>query len=193
MKNALILFLTIACTLKSYSQESSGMRLVGDTLISTTGYKITTGQEISIGNGTTPDGDFKYIRRNSSGFGTALLMTDNNSYNKSQLSLQRNMAGHKGKVIKIVKRGNSRIGITYEPLVTFGSGRFEIDFDNAIASGEIVVPEEFKPKQKATVVEVKQQTSVADEIVKLKKLLDDGILTQAEYDQQKKKLLDKKE
>jgi hypothetical protein len=122
-----------------------------------------------------------------------MVMTDNNSYNKSQLSLPRNMAGHKGKVVKIVTRGNKRIGITYEPLVTFGSGRYEIDVDNAISSGEIVVPDEFKPKPKVatTVVEVKQQVSVADELIKLKKLYDDGVLTKEEYEAQKKKLLEK--
>jgi len=171
---------------------SQGAKFVNDTLISATGYKIIPGQEIFIGTGSTPDGDFKFIRRNSSGFGTAMIMTNNNAYNKSQLSLPRNMAGHKGKVIKIVTRGNKKIGETYEPLITFGSGRYEIDVDNAIASGEIIVPDEFKPKSKntATVVEVKQQISVADELTKLKKLLDDGILTQAEYDAQKKKVLE---
>ncbi len=101
------------------------------------------------------------------------------------------MAGHKGKVVKIVTRGNKKIGKTYEPLITFGSGRYEIDVDNAIASGELLVPEEFRPKPKGTtVVEVKQKISVADELVKLKKLLDDGILTKEEYDAQKKKLLE---
>jgi hypothetical protein len=151
------------------------------------------GQNIHLGAGTTPDGDFKFIRRNSSGFGTMMVTTDNNAYNKSELSLPRNMAGHQGKVVKIVTRGNKKIGITYEPLVTFGMGRYEIDVENAIASGEIIVPDEFKPKPKtsATVVEIKQQMSVADELTKLKKLRDDGVLTNEEYEAQKKKLLEK--
>ena len=193
MKKTLLLLVTITCISKSYTQDKDNMlpKLVGDTLFSTSGYKITVGQEINIGTGTTPDGDFKFIRRNSSGFGTMMVMTDNNSYNKSQLSLQRNMAGHKGKVIKIVSRGNKKIGIMYEPLITFGSGRFEIDVDNAIASGEIVVPDEFKskPKQQSANVEVKQQMSVADELTKLKKLYSDSVLTKEEYEAQKKKLL----
>jgi hypothetical protein len=175
----------------AFSQDSTAPKLVEDTLFTTSGYKIIVGQDIHLGTGSTPDGDFKFIRRNSSGFGTAMMMTDNNAYNKSQLSLPRNMAGHKGKIVKIVTRGNKKIGQTYEPLITFGSGRYEIDVDNAIASGEIIVPDEFKPKPKntTTVVEVNQQISVADELAKLKKLLDNGVLTQAEYDAQKKKLL----
>lgn len=194
MKRTLLFFATLFTFSNSYSQEKDSTlpKVIEDTLFTTSGYKIVVGQDLSIGTGATPDGDFKFIRRNSSGFGTAMIMSDNNSYNKSQLSLPRNMAGHKGKVVKIVTRGNKKIGKTYEPLITFGSGRYEIDVDNAIASGELIVPDEFKPKPKVTttVVEVKQKISVADELVKLKKLLDDGILTKDEYDAQKKKLLE---
>lgn len=178
---------------KSFSQDTALPRVEKDTLFTTSGYKIVVGQDLNIGTGATPDGDFKFIRRNSSGFGTMLITSDNNSYNKSQLSLPRSMAGHKGKVVKIVTRGNKKIGITYQPLVSFGAGRYEVDVDNAIASGELVVPDEFKPKPKTntTVVEVKQQVSVADELTKLKKLYDDNVLTKEEYESQKKKLLEK--
>ncbi|WP_336689828.1 MULTISPECIES: SHOCT domain-containing protein [unclassified Chryseobacterium] len=174
----------------SQEKDATQTRLVGDTLITRSGFKITVGQDINLGTGSTPDGDFKFIRRNSTGFGTIMTMTNSNSYNKSQFSLPRNMAGHKGKVVKIVVRGNEKIGQTFEPLITFGSGRYEIDVDNAIISGEIIVPEEFRPKPKAAVIELKQNVSIADEILKLKKLLDDGILTKEEYDIQKKKLLE---
>ena len=179
----------------AFSQDNDNTlpKFVDDTLFTMSGYKIVVGQEINLGTGSTPDGDFKFIRRNSSGFGTMMVMTDNNAYNKSELSLPRTMAGHKGKVVKIVTRGNKKIGITYEPLVTFGSGRYEIDVDNAIAVGEIVVPDEFKPKPKTatTIVEVKQPISVADELMKLKKLYDDSVLTKDEFEAQKEKLLEK--
>jgi Short C-terminal domain len=194
MKRIFLFFLTLHFLANSYSQDKDSTlpKIIEDTLFTTSGYKIIVGQDVNIGTGATPDGDFKFIRRNSSGFGTAMMMSDNNSYNKSQLSLPRNMAGHKGKVVKFVTRGNKKIGKTYEPLITFGSGRYEIDVDNAIASGELLVPDEFKPKPKVTttVIEVKQKISVADELVKLKKLLDEGILTKDEFDAQKKKLLE---
>ncbi|MES2429385.1 MAG: SHOCT domain-containing protein [Bacteroidota bacterium] len=194
MKQLLILLVTTFLISTSYSQDSvmALPRVVEDTLFTTSGYKIIVGEDITIGTGTTDDGDFKFIRKNSTGFGTMMQTSNNNRYNKSELSLKRNMAGHKGKVVKIVTRGNKKIGKTYEPLITFGSGRYEIDVENAIASGEIVVPEEFRPKPKVitTVVEVKQSVSVADELVKFKKLLDDGIITKDEYEAQKKKLLE---
>lgn len=187
MKKAFVLFLIITCVTKSYTQDAMLPKVIGDTLFTTSGYKIIVGQEINIGTGATPDGDFKFIRRNSSGLGAMLIMTDNNSYNKSELSLQRNASGHKGKVVKIVSRGNKKNGIVYEPIINFGAARFEIDADNAIASGEIIVPNEFKPQPKT--LEGKQPVSIADELAKLKKLLDDGVLTKEEYDTQKKKLL----
>ena len=175
----------------SFAQNPELPKLENDTLFTSSGYKIYVGQTLTLGTGSTPDGDFKFIRQNSTGFGTIISTTDNNAYNKSQFSLPRNMAGHKCQVKKIATRGNKRIGFKYEPLVTFGVGKYEIDVDNAINSGELSVPDEFKPKAKSTVIEVKQQISVADELIKLKKLKDDGILNQEEYDTQKKKLLEK--
>lgn len=194
MKSLLILLSTTLLIAKSYSQNGGKLpKYIKDTLFTTSGYKIIVGQDINIGTGATPDGDFKFIRRNSSGFGTILVTTNNNDYNKSQLSLPRNMAGHKGKVVKIVARGNKKIGITYEPLITLGAGRYEIDTENAIAFGELIIPEEFKIKSKTTtsVIEMQQPISIADELTKLKKLFDDGVLTKEEFELQKKKLLEK--
>ena len=98
---------------------------------------------------------------------------------------------HEYKVVRIEKRGNKKNGYSYYPIINVGAIRYEVDIENAISVGEIVVPDEFKPKKEGPVVVVKQEVSVADEIAKLKKLLDDGVLTQAEFDAQKKKLLDK--
>jgi hypothetical protein len=194
MKTILLFFATCLIVSRTLSQENDSTlsKIVKDTLFTTSGYKIVIGEKVSIGTGSTPDGDFKFIRRNSTGFGTAMLMTDNNSYNKSQLSLPRNMSGYKAEVVKFVIRGSRKIGFRHEPLVTLGSGRYEIDVENAIASGELVVPDEFKPKAKSsTSGEPKQQLSVADELAKLKKLYDDGVLTKEEYEALKKKLLEK--
>jgi len=63
------------------------------------------------------------------------------------------------------------------------AGRFSIEIDKAIKAGELI------PTPSAPTVNVVNQGSVADELVKLKKLYDDGVLTQKEYETQKKKLL----
>jgi hypothetical protein len=72
--------------------------------------------------------------------------------------------------------------------------RYVIDIENAIEAKELDVPKEYaiaEKKPEAPSVTVKQEISVADELTKLKKLYDDGVLTKEEYEAQKKKLLDK--
>ena len=184
MKTLLSLLLVFA-SLASSSQT----KLEEDTIYSTSGFKVYKGQELYIGTGSTDDGDFKFIRRNSTGLGTMLMQTGDNRYDKSELSLPRNMAGHKGRVVKLVRRGTKKMGYTYEALINFSAGRYEIDIDNAIASGELKVPDEFKPKSNKEAVVIQQQLSAADELKKMKELLDAGVLTQAEYDTQKAKIL----
>lgn len=95
----------LSLSITSHSQT----KLENDTIYSSTGFKVFKGQELHIGTGSTDDGDFKFIRRNSSGFGTMMAMSNNNAYNKSELSLPRNMAGHKGKVVKLVTRGTKKM------------------------------------------------------------------------------------
>ena len=94
------------------------VRFENDTLYSSSGFKVYKGLELNIGTGSTPDGDFKFIRRNSTGFGAAMTATNSYSYNKEQFSLQRSYAGHKGPVVKIVQRGTKKTGYVYEPLIS---------------------------------------------------------------------------
>lgn len=80
--------------------ENSLARYVKDILFRASSYKIVIREKLIIGTGFAPDGDFKFIRRNSTGFGKTMLMTDDYSYNKCQLSLPRNMAGHRAELVK---------------------------------------------------------------------------------------------
>ena len=67
--------------------------------------------------------------------------------------------------------------IVKEPNRPYGESPIEkADFENREESNQVVVP-------------LKTYVGVADEIAKLKKLLDEGALTPTEYDAQKKKLL----
>lgn len=194
MKQAIILFASLFLIINSQAQDIDSIlpRIVKDTLFTTCGYRIVVGQEITFGNGTMPDGDFKYIRisRNSLlGYGGS----DNTGAN-SRNSINRKFNGQHFKVINVDKVGRKKHGYNYLAFIRWGLGKVEIDADAAIEAGEIVVPNHFKikPVPTATVIEVKSQISIADELTKLKNLLDDGVLTQAEFDAQKKKLLEQK-
>jgi hypothetical protein len=169
--------------------DSSETRLVNDTLVTKSGFKISEKQMLKIGTGTMPDGDFKYIRIASSSF-FQYYGNDRSAVNSAN-SLQSSSKGFQYKVVRIDKYGTKKHGFQYYPIINVGMTRYQVDVDNAIATGELDVPEEYRPKAKPIVVEVKQSVSVADEIAKLKKLYDDGVLTKEEFEAQKKKLLDK--
>ena len=171
---------------KSFSQENNSElpRIDKDTLFTTSGYKIVNGQDIKLGTGSLPYGDFKYISISSTSWLTA--------GSTNQEPVGRKWNGHLFKVKKVRKEGTKKRGFTF--YLVLGGGNivnYECDIESAIATGEIVVPEEYRLKQKAVVVEIKQPISVADELTKLKKLYDDGVLTKEEYEAQKKKLLEK--
>ena len=133
-----------------------------DTLYSSTGYPMFKNMEVTFGTGSTDDGDFRFIRRNADEFGTAMASTKSNQWNKQPISLPRSMAGHKGKIVKIIERGRKKTGYIYEVLVKAVMGdRYEIDVDNAITRGEIVVPDNFLPEQKVQAVAIRQAAPVS--------------------------------
>jgi hypothetical protein len=165
--------------------DSDNTRLIDDTLITSSGYRVVIGQDVKLGTGTLPYGDFKYI-----GFSQTSFMGSNNP---RQQTVGKNWSGHLFKVKRFRVDGNKKRGYTYRLILGGGNiVNYECDIERAIAAGEIIVPDEFKPKSNI-VVEVKSKISIADELGKLKKLLDEGVLTQAEYDLEKKKLLEQKQ
>jgi hypothetical protein len=195
MKKTFLVIATLFLFVKSYSQnkDSTLPKLVGDTLFTTSGYKIVEKQDIKIGTGSMPDGDFKFIRTNSASLFAYHSNTGYNGLANQANSFPRSQSGLTYKIKRLEKRGNKKHGYVYYAVIGSGLVNYEMDVENAIASGELSVPDEFKPKPKTatTIVEVKQQISVADELAKLKKLYDDGVLTKEEYEAQKKKLLEK--
>ena len=150
-----------------------------DTLYTTYGYKITVGQEIKLGRGTRDNGDFKFIS------------VSRNSWmapGPKQAPLRKKSNHHVAVVKKIVQHGNSKNGYTFYAIIGVDDiVNYESEVEDAIAAGEIVVPDKFKH---STDNGSAQPVSVADEIAKLKKLYDDGAITKEEYDAQKKKLLE---
>lgn len=158
-----------------------------DTLYLASGFKVVVGQSLKIGVGSTPSGTFKYIRNNANSLFNYTSNTSNNADNAN--SLPRNMSGMSLKIKRIDIRGTKKMGYVYYPILKQSMFAYECDIKNAILSNEIEVPEEFKPKVKPSVVVI-QKASAADEIVKYKKLLDDGVINKEEFEAKKKKLLE---
>jgi hypothetical protein len=156
------------------------------------GYKIIEGEKINIGTGSTDDGNFKFIRRSATSMSQFSSTSGNNNAVNSANALPRASSKLEYKVVRIDKRGSKKHGYVLYPIINIGTIRYEIDLENAIEAGELIVPDECNPKKMtAAPVIIKQELSLADELTKLKKLYDDGVLNKEEYEAAKKKLIGK--
>jgi len=134
------------------------------------------GDTVKVGMGSMPDGNFKYIQitpppfmppgRNTNSFAARREFAMSNAVIRS-IKMSSSITGS-DKVMFRVKAG--------------GIGTYDIFIAEAIAACEVTPCSAVTPGQPA-------QLSIADEIAKLKKLLDEGAITKAEYEKQKKKLL----
>ena len=200
-----LFFILLLCPLLSTAQNVLP-RFTNDTLYTSSGYTIYKGQLLHLANGTSAAGYFKFIKFHSS-------MVKNNTYTLQNSTILVN------KLKNYKNSGDDDNSIRISGTVTYTDGKKEeadmiMDFDKAIASfnglpAELTVPETFKTRRTETVpVEMKKQTTaeetkkqttvddikklmVADEIKKLFDLYKAGALTKAEYDAQKKKLLER--
>lgn len=162
--------------------QSDQPKVIDDTLFTTTGFKAVAGTDIKLGTGTLPNGDFKYITMSS----LSIIAINDPSHRPDPVS--RKMSGHLFHIKKFRKEGSKKRGYTY--YLVLGGGNlvnYECDVENAIACGELVVPDEFRPK----IAQGLPASTPTDELKKLKGLLDAGAITQNEYDSAKKKILSK--
>lgn len=134
------------------------------------------GDTIKVGLGSMPDGSFKYIQINQ------LLPGPPDPRRSNSMTARKDMSGS-GYVIKKIQNVR-QMGGGQKAVITIRTGGLptcDIWIEEAIAACEVTPCN--NQKSSAPVA------SVADELLKLKKLLDAGGITQAEYDTQKKKLL----
>jgi len=134
------------------------------------------GDTVKVGMGSMPDGDFKYIQVSTPSFLPPRR-------NENDLKARRDFS-LTNVVIKKIKKtmqlsGTEKVVFTTK---TRGINNYDIWIEEAIASCEVT-------PCTGTNSTATNHGSVADELLKLKKLLDAGAITKAEYDAQKKKLL----
>ncbi len=150
-------------------------RFETDTLYTSGGYKIYKGQTLTFAEGSGKNGNFRYAKIKGN---DAPGILANKSVVVEDVS-----------DFKISGLGNAFIRIHGELIKNNGERKqiiFYLAFDKAIEgvqgmAPELIVSEEFKNKS---------QKSTADEIAKLYKLYQDGVISKEEFEMQKKKLLE---
>jgi hypothetical protein len=168
MKHIYLILFLILPTVSIYGQKT-----IEGPVTFAGGVTMTAGDTLTVGRGTMPNGGFKYIYSKPSMLSTAMTPLHSSS----------------GGMTLVVKRidlyGNNRLGRKHFAIVNPGGlSNYMVDVADAIATGEVV------KINGAKIGALSAGTlSVADELLKLKSLLDAGAITQAEYDSQKKKLL----
>jgi len=142
------------------------------TPIEVSGITINTGDIIKLGMGSAADGSFKHIRF-IGGFNNPLNQADTRMNNRE------------GKVKFFKDDSVSEGGSKYYVFTKFVC----IDIESALLDGELLEingePLNSKTKKENAV----SSESTASQLLKLKELLDAGLLTREEFDEEKKKIL----
>lgn len=147
-------------------------------------YKASNGKVYHVGDtvkialGSMADGSFKYVQASQPSF-----LPPRRSSN--DLNARKDMA-NSFVMIKKIKNGDrlsDRVRKTVFVVKTNGILNLDIWIEEAIAACEVT------PCADTHYAQAVQPLSIADELLKLKKLLDSGTLTQDEFNAQKKKLL----
>jgi len=180
MKKLLLLVLFYPIVLKA--QERFPV-IVNDTLFISPYDYYWKGCHIKTGPGTLPNGDFKYITSSPSSW-VALMNASANDPLKGVVPLKSWASGTMLTVKEIRATGSRKRGFKVWLIVGGGNiVNYLVDIEFATGAGEVISNNPQYQKKNVS------PFSIADEIKKLKDLLDAGAITQEEYDNQKKKLL----
>ncbi|GAB3636723.1 hypothetical protein GCM10027422_23130 [Hymenobacter arcticus] len=143
------------------------------------GTLVHVGDTLHLGRGTLPDGSFQYV-----------YVPDNVFTGSKQQNFTSQMTNLSVRVKDIRLQRTRNFGDKTVAVIKANTINGCVDLNAAEAAGEIITAN----TRRATVsvaapVSETPSLSTADELLKLKKLYDNKVLTKAEYDAQKAKLL----
>ena len=146
-----------------------------DSYTASNGKTYHIGDQIKLGRGSGQNGIFVYLE--IGGF----LAAAEGLNGRDVPQLDRNFSGRTVRVEKIKQLNSGQIIFTVSSkTMTY----YSLDIENAIATCEIV-----DCTGNVMPVKIVNQTSKYDELAKLKELLDSGVLSKEEYEEEKEKLL----
>lgn len=166
--------LILITTLSLYAQIDGKKSLEPYTATDGTTFKV--GDKVKLGSGTRESGAFKYIYQPANFLTGAPQDFLDSKFSNMQFDIKH---------FKI--QGTKRSGYKTVAIINpHGGYNYVIDLDAAVEDKEITTDSNSAKKEVA-----QNAPSKADELLKLKTLLDQGAITQEEYDQEKKKILER--
>ncbi|TGV01490.1 SHOCT domain-containing protein [Flavivirga rizhaonensis] len=159
-------------------------KIVNETYAASNGVVYHVGDTITLGRGSSPNGDFNYLQMG--GFYNTLSVL-NGEYDDIASSIGRNYSGLNVEIKKIKEinfKGASKV------IFVVGGGNitnYNLMIEDAISTCEIKNCSD--TYNKPQIVYQKQEDKY-DKLKKVKELLDTGVLTQEEFENEKKKLLE---
>jgi len=158
-----ILLISISSILNCFGQKVNEYK-------ASNGITYTTGDVVKLGMGSGNNGGFNYVYSAILG-GVDLRSTASSGYSNTTPTIKK---------LKFLNVGTGNKKMFFAIALT-SINTYMVDIESAIQSCEVT------PCNKST----DNPTSKYDELKKLKELLDQGIITQAEFDNEKKKILER--
>lgn len=155
----------------SYAQILPGHKVDGPVVIMDT-LKVKAGDTIRLGQGSGSNKGFIYF------------------FDGQHHTGRSDMANSRLVIKSIKELDDPNMGKKYLAIVNPGGiFNWAIDLESAIRSGEVSGINKVRFADGRSQVVIQNKTSAADELIKLKKLLDQGVITKEEFEKQKKKVL----
>lgn len=187
MKKTLLLFVCffalIQLNAKNGEKNDFGYQ-VNDTLFLNDGNKFVIGEKLYLGHGTSHNKSFTYVYISPNNW-VSVMGGNVDRY------LPATWANNELQIKDFKLYGRKKTG--YKWYIVVGGGNivnYWCEINEALEAGEVITPitQAKKAEQNQPIV-IQQATSKADELKKLKELLEEGILTQEEFDTEKQKIL----
>lgn len=167
-----LLFTIFVLTVTASVAQKKNIKLKEYTASNGVTYKV--GGDVQLGEGSGDNGNFSYIR---------VAGVTQNLDDTSKNMLRAFAAGSVAKIKRIREYNYKSTKGVHFYVGTGTATNYMVNIERAIANCEVEPCE----KQKGTVVVKK--TDKYDQLAKIKKLYDEGVLSEEEYEAEKKKLL----
>lgn len=182
---SLLLSFSLSTYAKHGDKNDMGHQL-RDTLILNDGNRFVIGEQLKLGRGSGNNNSFIYIYLSP----TNWVNVASGNPNNTDRSLPATWANNEMQIKDFKLNGTKKQGFKW--YVVLGGGNianYWCEIVQALDSGEVETPLTKEKSKAETTTVIQQAPSKAAELKALKELLDEGVLTQEEFETEKQKIL----